>query len=67
MEMYNAIVQLITTVGFPIAMCCALLWYIVKQNTEHKEETSEFVTALNNNTLVLQKLCDKLGIDIEVR
>lgn len=67
MDMYNAVVQLITTVGFPIAMCVALLWYIVQQNKEHKDETSEFVKALNSNTLVLQKLCDKLGIDIEVK
>lgn len=63
----SAITTLITTVGFPIAMCIALLWYIVQQNKEHKLETSEFVTALNNNTLVLQKLCDRLGIDIEVK
>lgn len=67
METVDVIVQLITTVGFPIAMCCALLWYIVQQNKEHKVETSEFVKALNSNTLVLQKLCDKLGIDIEVK
>ena len=67
MEMYDAIVQIITTVGFPIAMCIALLWYVVKKDAEHKTETSEFVQALNSNTLVLQKLCDKLNIDIEVK
>ena len=67
MEMYAAIVQIITTVGFPIAMCIALLWYVVKKDAEHKTETSQFVQALNSNTLVLQKLCDKLNIDIEVK
>lgn len=67
MEMYDAIVQIITTVGFPIAMCIALLWYVVKKDAEHKAETSQFVEALNSNTLVLQKLCDKLSIDIEVK
>lgn len=67
MEIYNAFVQLITTVGFPIAMCVALMWYNMKQSQEHKDETSKFVDALNSNTLVLQKLCDKLGIDIEVK
>ena len=67
MEMYDAIVQIITTVGFPIAMCIALLWYVVKKDAEHKTETSQFVQALKSNTLVLQKLCDKLNIDIEVQ
>ena len=67
MEMYDAIVQIITTVGFPIAMCIALLWYVVKKDAEHKTETSQFVQAPNSNTLVLQKLCDKLNIDIEVK
>lgn len=26
----------------------------------HREESKEFTQALNNNTLALQKLCDKL-------
>lgn len=67
MEMYNATTQLVSSVGFPIAMCLGLLWYIVQQAKEHKQETSDFVKALNNNTLVLQKLCDKLDIEMENR
>lgn len=63
----NTVTQIIGTVGFPIAMCCALLYHIREQNIAHKEETDEFVKALNSNTLVLQKLCDKLGTDIEVK
>ena len=52
----NAIASLITTVGFPIVMCGALMWYIAKSQTQHKEETKEFTDALNKNTIVLQKL-----------
>ena len=32
---------------------------------EHKEETRSMETALNNNTLALQKLSDKLGVEVE--
>jgi hypothetical protein len=32
-------------------------------NKSHREETKEFAEALNKNTLVLQKLCDKLDIE----
>lgn len=59
----NAIASLITTVGFPIVMCGALMWYIAKSQTQHKEETKEFTDALNKNTIVLQKLCDKLDFE----
>lgn len=60
----NVIMTAITTVGFPICMCGALMWYIKEDSTAHKEETKEFTNALNKNTLVLQKLCDKLGVEI---
>ena len=29
----------------------------------HKEEVNTMTEALNNNTIVLQKLCDKLGVE----
>ena len=61
----TVILQAITTVGFPIVMCLVLMWYIMKSNESHKEETKDFTDALNRNTLVLQKLCDKLDIEME--
>lgn len=60
----NAIVSLIGSLGFPIVVCILLLWYIKELLTVHKEETDSFTNALNRNTVVLQKLCDKLSIDI---
>lgn len=61
----TVILQAITTVGFPIVMCLVLMWYVMKSNESHKEETKDFTDALNRNTLVLQKLCDKLDIEME--
>ena len=52
----EAIVTLVSTVGFPIAMC--LLVYF--QNTK---EIDSLRDAINNNTLVMQKILDKLGME----
>lgn len=56
----QAITNIITTVGFPIAVCLLCFWYINKMQEQHKEETDKLAEALNNNTLVMQQLVDKL-------
>lgn len=67
----NALSEIISTVGFPI-VCFIMCGYYVKYredknddkfdklNTQHDEEMKQVVAALNNNTLALQKLTDKL-------
>lgn len=60
MDMAN-LAGIVSSVGFPIAMCCMLLWYIKDQGDKHDKESEKFTEALNRNTLVLQKLCDKIG------
>lgn len=63
--------SVISTVGFPIACCVAMGWYvkyitdknreqITKMNDTHKEEMNNVTQALNNNTLVMQKVNDTL-------
>lgn len=64
--MINDLAALISTLGFPIGMCLIMCYYINKINDAHKEETDKFAEALNNNTLVLQKLCDKLDGEVNV-
>ena len=56
----NAIVQIISNLGFPIAMCGALFWYINKQTELHKEEMHELKQSIDNNTLVITKLYERL-------
>lgn len=60
----NEVVNIITTVGFPIAVCLICFWYINKMQEQHKAETDKLAEALNNNTLVMQQLVDKLNGDI---
>lgn len=57
----NDVVTIISTVGFPIAACVALFWQINEMQKNHKEEMNGVKEALNNNTLVVQKLVDKLS------
>lgn len=59
------VTQLISTLGFPIACCCALFYYMTKESQRHKEEMDKIVEALNNNTLALTRLELKLGDDSE--
>ena len=59
----NAITTAISTLGFPIVMCGATFWYMLKEKDAHKEEMNSVTEALNNNTLILQKLCDRLDGD----
>lgn len=67
----NTIITLVGSLGFPIVACIACGWYCKYQSdayraevkeiqAEHKEEISKVTEALNNNTLALQKLVDKL-------
>lgn len=55
------IVSVISSVGFPITMTLILLWYIYDSNNKHKDEIDKMSEALNNNTIAITKLLDKLG------
>ena len=68
---WQGLMQAITTVGFPIVCCIAMMWYvkyvtdqnreeIAKLNDQHKQEMTEVTQAINNNTIALTKLCDLL-------
>lgn len=52
----NSIIQIVSTLGFPIVMCGALFWYMVKQRDIHTEETGHLKDTLNENTKVLAEL-----------
>jgi hypothetical protein len=67
----NDVVQIISTLGFPIAMCVGACFFIKYQfdtsnkqmediRKDHKEEIKQLQTALDNNTIALTRLLDKL-------
>lgn len=68
----NDVVQMISAVGFPIVAALGCGFFVkwqyeqnMKQTEEmrkeHREETAKMTEALNNNTIALQRLIDKLG------
>lgn len=72
--MWQDIVNVIATVGFPISACVGMGYYvkyitekymndIEELNESHNEEISSITQAIYNNTLALQRLTDKLGVE----
>lgn len=71
----NTILQSVGALGFPIVCAVAMAWYVKymtdrnredidKLNEQHQQEMKEVTTALNNNTLALQKLSDVIGNEV---
>lgn len=65
MEVYNAIIQAISTVGFPI-VCCLIM---MKNNKDIQEtsskETENLRKVIENNTLSITKLYEKIDTLID--
>lgn len=65
------VVQVISTVGFPIAACLGMAWYVKYQTDSNKSEIKELrdtyakrvedaTKALHENTIALEKLAERL-------
>lgn len=66
-ETTSAILQAISSVGFPIVMCIVMFWYIQKVEERHRQEIeslrnaiNETKSAINNNTVVMNRVLDKM-------
>lgn len=55
-DVIQAIVTAISTVGFPIACCCFLLYRGSKQDEYHREEMEKLRTTIEENTKTLDRL-----------
>lgn len=67
----SELMTVISSVGFPVVACLGLGWYVkyitdnnnkevAEMRKEHQDEISKVTEALNNNTLALQRLCDRI-------
>lgn len=67
----NVVTQIISTLGFPIACCCVLMWYINKTNKEHRDEiekieerhsaeVANLAEIIANNTKAINNLVIKM-------
>ena len=53
---WSALGQLISTIGFPIAACVALFYFMTTMLREHKEEINTLRSALEANTIAITEL-----------
>lgn len=60
---FQTIIAAVSAVGFPVVFCFVLYKTMIDQGKEHKEESAKLTEAIHNNTLVIQKLVDKLDKD----
>jgi len=56
----SGLIQVVGSLGFPVAACIAVFWYLMKESENHKQEVNNLSEALQNNTIALTKLCDEL-------
>ena len=52
----STITQFIGTLGFPIAACCVLFWYLQKESENHKQEMNNMKEAIDANTSIITEL-----------
>lgn len=58
---YNAVAQIVSTLGFPIVMCGVFVWLNVKQMNAHAESEENFTNALADNTKAYIELKDAIS------
>ena len=71
---FNVLITMVGSLGFPIVACIAMAIFFREVNknyredikelsSNHKNEMDKVTEAINNNTIVVQKLIDKLDKD----
>lgn len=57
----SALIEAISTVGFPVVMCAAMFWRLEKTEEEHNTQVSRIVEAISDNTKEIAVLLDRIG------
>ena len=59
----SAVTTLVSSVGFPIACCIYLIYSNSKASEKHEEEVEQLRVTIENNTIAMVKLCERLGVE----
>ena len=54
------VVSIISSVGFPIAMCLIIFWYMQKESENHKTETNSLKDAITELKVAITTLISKM-------
>ena len=52
----DEIIQIISNLGFPIGMSCALFWYMTKQMEAHKQEINDLKDVIAESNTIMAGL-----------
>lgn len=61
----EAITSLFSNLAVPVACLIAMFYLWNKEREDHKAEQKELTEAIANNTLVMQKLVDRLDKELQ--
>lgn len=61
-EVVTIVTNIVSNVGFPIACVVVMFYQMEQERKSHKEESDKWVEAINNNTKVMEKVLEKVGV-----
>lgn len=56
----NGLITLVGSLGFPIVACIGMAYFCNRIISDNREDYKEICQAINNNTIVIQKLLDSM-------
>lgn len=56
----NSVITIISTVGFPIAMCLLMAWYIANENKRNNEQDKQYTEVLTEIKTIVATLSNKI-------
>ena len=63
----SMVTEFINSVGFPIACVAAMFWMQNQEREQHRQEAEKFAEAINNNTQVMTRILERLGVKEDER
>ena len=64
MDFIQILTELINTVGVPVAMIAYFIWDKTTIMKEQENAIEKMTDAINNNTMVMEKIADKLKMEV---
>lgn len=56
----SVITQIVSNLGVPVACLVAMFWLMNKEREDHRNESEKFIEAINNNTVVMTQIAERL-------
>ena len=60
--MEQTVISAISSLGFPIVCCMIVLYMYWKSDQTHKAEVDKLSEAVQNNTIVMEKILERLEV-----